>query len=127
MKKDAMAEKWKDILQSQKDAPICIKWSAKDELNLSQLTSRPMTLADTALGRHQQVIKRQVSNVVNKMLQEEREDLRKKLEKMDEMEEEEHLPLILVLPKMEGEKSPSKPDEKSIQDGKERNMNAPMS
>ena len=62
----------------------------QDVLNLSQLTSRPMTLADTALGRHQQVIKRQVSNVVIKMLQEEREDLRKKLEKMDEMEEEDH-------------------------------------
>jgi hypothetical protein len=46
---------------------------------------------------------------------------------MDEMEEEEHLPLIFVLPKVEGEKSPSKPDEKSIQDGKERNINAPLS
>ena len=81
LKKDAMAEKWKEILQSQKDAPICIKWSAKDELNLSQLTSRPITLADTALGRHQQVIKRQVSNVVTKMSRGEREDLRNKLEK----------------------------------------------
>jgi hypothetical protein len=40
IKKDAMAEKWKEILQSQKDASICIKWSAKDALNLSQLTSR---------------------------------------------------------------------------------------
>ena len=87
MKKDAMAEKWKEILPSQKDAPICINWSAKDELNLSQIASRPITLADTALGRHQQVIKRQVSNGVNKMSQEERGDLRKKQEKMDEMEE----------------------------------------
>ena len=49
--------------------------------------------------------------------------MRKKLEKMDEMEEKEHLPLILVLPKLEGEKSPSKPDEKSTQDSKERNNN----
>ena len=48
------------------------------------------------------------------MWQEERGDLRKKLEKMDELEEEEHLPLILVLPKLKSEKSPSKPDEKSI-------------
>ena len=45
MKKNAMAEKWKEILQSQKDAPIRIKWSAKDELNSSQLTSTPITLA----------------------------------------------------------------------------------
>ena len=80
-KKDAMAEKWKEIIQSQKDAPICIKWSAKDEFNSSQLTSTPITLANTAMGRHQRVIKRQVSNVVTKMLQEEREHLRKKLEK----------------------------------------------
>jgi hypothetical protein len=110
MKKDAMAEKWKEILQSQKDAPICIKWSANDEANLSQLTSRPITLADTALGRHQQVIKRQVSNVVTKMSREERDDLRKKLEKMDEMEEEDHSPLISVFPKLDCEKSPSKPE-----------------
>ena len=34
MKKDAMAEKWKEILQSQKDAPIFMKWSADDEKNV---------------------------------------------------------------------------------------------
>ena len=33
MKKDAMAEKWKEILQSQKDAPIFMKWSADNEKN----------------------------------------------------------------------------------------------
>jgi hypothetical protein len=31
MKKDAMAEKWTEILRSQKDAPIFMKWSADDE------------------------------------------------------------------------------------------------
>jgi hypothetical protein len=67
------------------------------------------------------VIKRQVSNVINKMSQEEREDLRKKLEKMDEMEEEDHSSFILVLPKLDGEKSPSKPDEQSTQDSTEKN------
>jgi len=67
MKKDAMAKKWKEILQSQKDAPISKKWSADDEVNLLKLTSEPITLADTALGRHQQIIKRQVNNVVTKM------------------------------------------------------------
>ena len=73
MKKDAMAEKWKEILQSQKDAPIFGRWSADDEVNLSKLTSEPITLADTALGRHQQIIKRQVNNVVTKIAWEERE------------------------------------------------------
>jgi hypothetical protein len=51
------------------------------------------------------------------MLQEEREDLRKKLK----TEEEEHTTLISVLPKLAGEKSLSKPDEQSTQDDSERN------
>ena len=33
MKKDAMAEKWKEILQILKDAPIFMKWSADDKKN----------------------------------------------------------------------------------------------
>jgi hypothetical protein len=40
---------------------------------------------------------------------------------MDEMEEEDHSPLILVLPKLGGEKSPSKPDEQFTQDSTEKN------
>ena len=54
-------------------------------------------------------------------LQEEREDLRKSMEKMDEKEEEEHSPLISVMPKLAGEKSPSKPIEQSTKDETERN------
>ena len=99
MKKDAMVEKWKKILQSQKNAPIFGRWSANDEVILSKFTSDPIILADTTLGRHQQIIKRQVNNVVTKISREEREDLRQKLEKMDEKEEEAHSPLISVLPK----------------------------
>ena len=52
---------------------------------------------------------------------EEREDLRKSMEKMDEKEEEEHSPLISVMPKLAGEKSPSKPIEQSTKDETERN------
>ena len=52
------------------------------------------------------------------MLWEEREDLRKNLEKMDE---EEHSSLISVIPKLAGEKSPSKPVEQCTQDETERN------
>ncbi len=55
------------------------------------------------------------------MLREDREDLRKNLEKIDEKEEEEHSPLISVMPKAAGEKSPSKPVEQSTQDETERN------
>ena len=81
-----------------------------------KLTSEPITLADTALGRHQQSIKRQVNNVVAKMTRAEREVLRKKMEKMDEKKEEEHAPLISVMPKLEAEKSPLKPVDQSAKE-----------
>ena len=67
MKKDAMAAKWKEVLDSQKEAPICSKWSATDDMKLATLTSQSITLADTALGRHQQIIKKQVTNVITNM------------------------------------------------------------
>ena len=40
---------------------------------------------------------------------------------MDEKEEEEHSPLISVMPKLAGEKSPLKPVEQSAKDETERN------
>ncbi len=40
---------------------------------------------------------------------------------MDKKEEEEHSPLILVMPKLAGEKSPLKPVEQSTQDKTETN------
>jgi hypothetical protein len=42
-------------------------------------------------------------------------------EKMDEKEEEKHSPLILVMPKLAGEKLPSMPVEQTTQDKRERN------
>jgi hypothetical protein len=45
------------------------------------------------------------------MSREEREDSRKKLEKINEMDDKEHSPLILVLSEFQAEKSPSKPGE----------------
>ena len=38
MKKDAMAAKWKEVLNSQKEAPIRNKLSATDEMKLATLT-----------------------------------------------------------------------------------------
>jgi Zn-dependent M16 (insulinase) family peptidase len=49
-----------------------------------QLTSQPIKTGDKALGRHQEVIKRQVSNVITKMSKEERSELKRKLESMEE-------------------------------------------
>ena len=58
---------------------------------------------ETSPSNHPQIIKSQVNNVVTKIAREEREDLRKKLGKMDENEEEECSPLILVMSKLAGE------------------------
>ena len=46
-----MAEKCEEVLDSQKDAPICSKWSATGKIKLATLTSLPITKSDTALGR----------------------------------------------------------------------------
>ena len=123
MKKDAMAAKWKEVLESQKDTPICSKWSAADDINLAKLTSQPITLADTALGRHQQTKKRQVNNVITKMSQDEREELRKKLKEMDKMDEEDHPCLISVMPNLACKKSPTKPDVHPTHDSREMSSN----
>ena len=64
---------------------------------------------------------KQVNDVITKMLWEKREELRKKLEKMDEMEEEEHSPLVSAKPNLDNEKSSSKPDEQPTQDDMEMN------
>ena len=57
MKKDVMVVKWKEILDSKKAAPACEGWSDEDERRLMHLTSQPIKMGDTALGRHQEVIK----------------------------------------------------------------------
>jgi hypothetical protein len=57
VKKDVMVAKWKEILDSKKAAPACDDWSDKEERRLMHLTSRPITMGDTALGRHHEVIK----------------------------------------------------------------------
>ena len=43
------------------------------------LTSQPITMGDTALGGHREVIKQQVSNVITKMSKEETSELNHKL------------------------------------------------
>jgi hypothetical protein len=48
------------------------------------LTSQPIEICDTALGRHRVVTKRQVRNVITKMSKEERSELKRKLESMEE-------------------------------------------
>jgi hypothetical protein len=85
MKKDAIVAKRKEILDSKKAALACKGWSDKDERRLIHLTSQPIILGDTALGRHQEVIKQQLSDVITKMSREGRRELKHKLESMEEM------------------------------------------
>ena len=88
---------------------------------MSTLTSEPITLADTALERHQQIIKRQVDNVVTKISWEEREESRNQMEQMDGLKKEEHSPLISAMPYLACKKAPSKPDEQLIHKNTEMN------
>lgn len=101
MKKDQLATKWKEILDSKKESPNCSGWSASEETKLSELTSQPITMADTALGRHQAKIKKQLSSAVTKMSKEERDELKRKIDELEEAEEDEPLPLKSVMPRLE--------------------------
>jgi hypothetical protein len=58
-----------------------------------------------------------------KCLQYEREELRKKLEEKDKMEEEEQSPVVSVMPNLDSVKSQSKHDEQPTKDDSEMNNN----
>ena len=81
--------KVEEALNSKKEASICNKWSATNEINLTKLTIQP-TLAGALLRMHRQTMKKQVNNVITKMSWEEREDMTSKPGKMNQMEGEEH-------------------------------------
>ena len=68
-------------------------------------------------------MKRQVNNVITKMSQDEREELRKKLKEMDKMDEEERSPLISVMPNLACKKSPTKPDVHPTHNSREMSSN----
>jgi hypothetical protein len=54
---------------------------------------------------------------------EEKEELREKMEIMDEMEEEEQSPLVSLMPNFDSVKSQLKPDNQSTKDHREMNNN----
>ena len=71
------------------------------------------------IGRHWQIKKDY--DIVTKVMQEEREDFRKQLEKMDELEEEENSPSISVMSNLACKKSQPKRDEQPTHDSSEMN------
>jgi hypothetical protein len=113
MKKVVMVAKWKEILDCKKAAPACDDWSDKDERRLMHLTSQSITMGDTALGRHQEVIKRQISDVISKMSKEERSELKHKLESMDKTKDSSEVN-ISVMPNFQTEISEAAQDEKPL-------------
>ena len=72
---------------SKKAVPECDGWSDKDERRLMHLTSQPIKVGETALGRHQEVIKQQVDNVITKTSKKERGESNHKFESMEEKED----------------------------------------
>mmetsp|Transcript_24522 Transcript_24522/g.40457 ORF Transcript_24522/g.40457 Transcript_24522/m.40457 type:complete len:167 (-) Transcript_24522:182-682(-) len=82
MKVEKSREEWIKILQNMKDPPLREKWTAADEERLLE-ASKPITLLDTALGKHHRDIQRQFkSGVLPNMTREEREALKEELDKM---------------------------------------------
>jgi hypothetical protein len=92
-----MDAKWKEMLDCKKAALACDGWSDKDERRLIHLTSQHITMGDTALGRHQEVIKQEVSNAITKMSKEERNELKHKLESMEEKEDSPEVSISVIL------------------------------
>ncbi|KAL7490610.1 hypothetical protein ACHAWT_000174 [Skeletonema menzelii] len=75
-------DEWNKILQSMKDPPPREKWTDADEEELLE-ASKPITLRDTALGRHHENIARQFrSGVLPNMTREQREALMEDLDRM---------------------------------------------
>ena len=64
-----MTSQWNHVLDSENEAPIC-----NNKLKYATLTSQPITLADTTLGRHQKIIVRQANKAITNMLQKERDE-----------------------------------------------------
>ena len=91
-------------------APTCYCWSSEDERRLMHLTSQPSKIGNTTLGRHQEVIKRQVSNVIAKLYKEERSGLKCKSESMDENPDSPEVE-ISVMPNLQVEISSTAKDE----------------
>ncbi len=74
------------ILQSFKDPPSRVQWTAADEVEL-QDALKPITLRDTVLGRQHKQIERQFkSGVLPNMSREEREALREDLDRMEDVD-----------------------------------------
>ena len=97
LKKDALLIKWKEILDSKREAPAYFDgWTPEDEARLQLLSTRTRAeMGDTALARELTIAKSQMNSVVNKLSHHERQEL---MEKLHKMKEEDVSAAELILP-----------------------------
>ena len=57
LKKNKLVERLKEVLQSGADAPVMEGWSVEEEEELNKLPNQKMTMGDTALARHQALLR----------------------------------------------------------------------
>ncbi len=84
--KPQAAAKLQEIISSGKPAPTNENWTDAEEQELLTLTTKPITMGDTSLGRLQMVKRMELHAAVNTMTKEERDEMRNKLDAADEMD-----------------------------------------
>jgi hypothetical protein len=81
---------------------VCVNFdrnSSFGDRELLDLTTKPISIGDTALGRHRTVKKMELHAAIHTMSKEEREELRNKLNVAEEMEVDEvAAPTVPILP-----------------------------
>ena len=71
------------MLQSGVDAPAMEGCSVEEVGELNELTNQKVTMGDTALARHQGLIERQMGNIIKCMSNQQRDELKQKLEETE--------------------------------------------
>ena len=67
---------------------------------LNKLTNQKVTMGDTALARHQSLIERQMGNIIKNMSKEKRDELKRKLEDIDDSPDKSQIKPTLPPPKV---------------------------
>jgi hypothetical protein len=71
---DAKMEKWREIINSKKAAPRYHKWTDEDEGKLKHLEESKIDISETARGRADCTIKREMLATFNKMTKNDQKD-----------------------------------------------------
>eukprot|EP00984_Skeletonema_dohrnii_P018305 scaffold8528_cov85-Skeletonema_dohrnii-CCMP3373.AAC.1 len=107
--KAAAEAKLQEIVGRGTHAPDYGDWTDADEQKLLTLTTKPITLGDTSLGRLRTVKRMELHAAINHMSKEEREDLRNKMNAADDMDVDvdvEPASIVPILPNLARESTP---------------------